>query len=63
MKMGADYVEIYRRRQRWAEDTQMLEEAIDMAIADARADERVKATAEVYEQVSRTFIPRGSVEE
>lgn len=27
-----------------------------------RADERIKATAEAYEKIARTMVPRGSVE-
>jgi hypothetical protein len=33
--------------------------AVDEALAMARADERVKATADAYEKVSRTVGPRG----
>ncbi len=35
---------------------------IDEAMAEARADERVKATAETYERISRHMVPRGSSE-
>ena len=39
-------------------DQATIEALLEEYEAFARADERVKATAEIYEKMSRTFIPR-----